>query len=380
MGMLLAFTGAGAGQRAWAAASVNLTAAQLLDLFARAQEPWRSFVAYYQVTRQDEVFAPQPWKGAYTTVAMTRCDGRRISERARSWGRIVPGVEKSRDKPYYKSRLFDGQWVFQYDQPYWRLEDQPDPRQGTGLLMLRQHSKPPASLIETLQSGGSGLAVGLGILPHDGKRVDLRLREAASLRVRDKLEPAGWVSAPCYVLESDTPHGRYTLWLDPARGFQMAKAEMRREAGHKRGSWTLKSYECDVGYVEKVRFEKHGNLWAPAEVTAGLDNVFSASNRCSMRIQIKLTKLILNPDHDALRSFVPDDIRDGAKVYWGGSTNANGSLRRCQWRGGQVMDKDGQVLLIPSPRLMEQRSPSKEPLPTPGIRSAGKEHSHPPSK
>jgi hypothetical protein len=60
---------------------------------------------------------------------------------------------------------------------------------------IRHHfgriSTPPRDLIESLDICGSTLLLCLGELPHDQKRFDAQIRNAASLRVRDNLELAG---------------------------------------------------------------------------------------------------------------------------------------------------------------------------------------------
>ena len=146
-----------------------------------------------------------------------------------------------------------------------------------------------------------------------GERFDVRLREANSIQVRDKLELAGGEPSPCYVLEAETPHGHYTIWLDPADGFQMAKGILLRRPGHQRGEqYTLTAGERDLSTVDKVRFAKADGVWVPVEASWGLDNTFATAGSNSSRGQLKVTKFLLNPDHAALLSFGVDDIRDGA--------------------------------------------------------------------
>jgi hypothetical protein len=48
----------------------------------------------------------------------------------------------------------------------------------------------------------------------------------------------------------------------------------------------------------------------------------------------------LNPDHDAPGSFLPDDIRNGAKVYIRGIKGVTYT-----WQDGKVVDRQGQVVL-----------------------------------
>ncbi|MCX5638924.1 MAG: hypothetical protein NTX52_14705, partial [Planctomycetota bacterium] len=54
----------------------------------------------------------------------------------------------------------------------------------------------------------------------------------------------------------------------------------------------------------------------------------------------KRTEIILNPDHDALGSFVPDDIRNGAKAY---KVDVPGITYT--WQDGRVVDATGKVFI-----------------------------------
>jgi hypothetical protein len=96
--------------------------------------------------------------------------------------------------------------------------------------------------------------------------------------------------------------------------------------------------------MDKVRFAKSGDIWVPVEAAGGLDNVFAGGTRSAFRFQLKVTRFLLDPDHETLASFQPDDIRNGAAVYAAGRTNANGSVIRDEWRDGRVVDKTGKVI------------------------------------
>jgi hypothetical protein len=151
------------------------------------------------------------------------------------------------------------------------------------------------------------------------------------------------------VLEAHTPQGRYTVWLDPARGFQMAKAILQRQPGHQRATgYTLIRGESDLSRVDRVRFAKSGDVWVPVEAAGALENVFAGGTRSAFRFQLKVTKFRLNPDPVTLGSFLPDDIRNGSAVYAVGRTNANGSLIRDEWRDGHGVDKTGKVVFRPN--------------------------------
>jgi hypothetical protein len=53
---------------------------------------------------------------------------------------------------------------------------------------------------------------------------------------------------------------------------------------------------------------------------------------------VKRTEVVLNPDHDALGSFVPSDIRSGATV----EIRDLGS--DYTWQKGNVVDENGRVV------------------------------------
>jgi hypothetical protein len=297
------------------------------------------------MNQQDSETTARAWKGSHIVSGETRFDGQRCSTRERMWGQITPNTVRSKAEPYYKSRLFDGQWRFGYEQAFWRVGD-PRARPGyVGTLTLQQPSLPPRNLIELLDLTDSGLALCLGVLPwDDGRRFDLRLPEATTLQVRDNLELAGAEPSPCYVVEAETPHGHYTVWLDPAHGFQMAKAILLRRPGHQRGAhYTLTAGERDLSTVDEVRFAKDGGVWVPVEATWRLDNTFATGESNSSRGQLRVTKFLLKPDRAALGSFRLDDVRNGARVVIVGATNASGGLIQYEWRDGKVLDSEGKV-------------------------------------
>ena len=53
------------------------------------------------------------------------------------------------------------------------------------------------------------------------------LEESKGLTLRDKMEDVG--GASCYVLEAQTPYGKYTVWLDPKCGYLWRRATVHKE-------------------------------------------------------------------------------------------------------------------------------------------------------
>ena len=60
--------------------------------------------------------------------------------------------------------------------------------------------------------------------------------------------------------------------------------------------------------------------------------------------ELQIDAVLARPDVGlALRSFVPDDIRNGARVVIVDATNALGGLIKYEWRDGKVLDSAGNV-------------------------------------
>ena len=73
---------------------------------------------------------------------------------------------------------------------------------------------------------------------------------------------------------------------------------------------------------------------------------------------IKITEMILNPDHNALGSFYLDDIRNGAIVTIGWdreSQRMRGHKGKYKWQDGQVIDKDGKVIMNCRPKKSAEK-------------------------
>jgi hypothetical protein len=82
--------------------------------------------------------------------------------------------------------------------------------------------------------------------------------------------------------------------------------------------------------LQNVRFEENKNVWVPMEADIEQSKDGQSTGWHHKRIQ-----MILNPDHDALRSFVADDIPDGTEVVFPGLHNKTGY----KWRNGEPVSE-----------------------------------------
>ncbi len=334
-GGLLAATG-------WAASNYPpLTVSELLDKFAAAQEPLKSFIAWEEGSStgtDGENF----W-------AIENCMDwpHLIGGRSRVWGarRGNTGQVFTKNQPDYRSILKDLRVCMYYK----RYAD-------AGEVTVMPEVLHPKVMAEAIIYGSSGWSFGglrhcLGVLA--GDRFDLDIRDAPSVRVRAKLEPAGWVPSPCYAIEAETKYCLYIAWLDPAHDYQLAKAVRQIRQDHLRpNGQPHEPGERSLLQLDKVRFEQRDGHWLPVESAVSGEWVFA--NAVSRRLETqritahsRLTRFLLNPDHVALRSFAANDIRDGAKVTVDGEYRNPRTARHGTWQKGRVVDAARNVLWTP---------------------------------
>jgi hypothetical protein len=156
----------------------------------------------------------------------------------------------------------------------------------------------------------------LGWLYGDVEPFDSILKKANSISVRSERERVG--SGECYVIDANTKHGTYTIWLDPEHGYGIAKANIHKGPKDLRFGRPLEYYmfaPYDIS-IRNVRFESIEGVWIPmeADFLADFKGDHKGSSKVSVRkVHQRVTELLLNPDHDALGSFVPD-IENGTQA------------------------------------------------------------------
>ncbi|MFX0199968.1 MAG: hypothetical protein ACFFCW_27925 [Candidatus Hodarchaeota archaeon] len=161
------------------------------------------------------------------------------------------------------------------------------------------------------------------------ERLDETLKKARVLSVRQNTEQVG--RSECYVLDATVVTGQetvnYTVWLDPMHGYSPAKVEFKMQ--------TL------ISRLDNIQFEKIDGIWIIKCADLRRRQVFNNGDFTNEVKHIRITEIKFNPDHDALGSFLPDDIRDGTRV---GFINGNNTATSINTRGGQYKWKDCKVV------------------------------------
>jgi hypothetical protein len=242
----------------------------------------------------------------------------------------------SKAKPYYSTTLYDGEKSYFHSQTH--NGKQPD--------KIGIDPNPGTNLQEYVASSGDPLQ---GKMYGDYQYIDAIFRDPGStVTVRRKTERMG--DADCYVIEAKTNRGRYTVWIDPEHGYNIAKAEVGKSGKDMQFRKPLD--QCIVmgrrfvgtkNSVADVQFQKIGDLWVPMQATFRNATHFSDGSKSVSTQRYRRTEVIVNPDHKALGSFAP-------KFPNGSTVRVYGEPRvRYTWRDGKYVEpenlgrKDGEA-------------------------------------
>ncbi len=323
---------AATGQSASQAASLPA----LLQKYIQALDATQSFVeSYEEVCDYKNRMPGQPKAVASKRFArgQIRSDGRRIYLQDYYWGDFSSRLrDLPESTPRYHLRIdADGKL-------YAHSTAVNDTRvKGTAALQPARSEKGVINM-----SSYSGIHGFLG----SEKRLDAVLRGANRISVRPTTEKVN--GSPCHVIDADTQYGCYSVWLDPAHGYNAAKITRKAVGGQKEQENVIPRGDRSTASVLITRFEQVDGVWMPVESE---DEITYASGMFfrSQRDRFKRTKITLNPDHDKLGSF------DNPLVHPANDSELNNATRvsitlpnsvrvKATWKDGKVIDESGQVI------------------------------------
>jgi len=265
---------------------------ELLDRYAESQEKLSSFIAETQCSECLKI-KNEDTPVYYRQFAKVYIDGEKYHFKKR-WSKFT---SKDATKPVKEEKIYHNLWDGNRNMMY---------KVGSHADIDRNEESAKSLLDVTI--------VGVPFLVRTSafERLDIVLRQAKTISVRDELEQVG--SENCYVIDAKTASGAYTVWIDPQHDYHIAQAEIRVGPGEKYRSRMLSDGEKCLFSIRNIRFEKIDGIWIPIETDTHYENVSPNPEFCwTNDTNNKMTKITLNPDHEALGSFVPD-IENGITV------------------------------------------------------------------
>ena len=288
-------------------------AKELLDKFSKTQDVFRSFTAKTEVSSQSTNKSLNPQFPSSNSELFREIDfrfdqnNRRTNKREYLYGDVHPAIPNvPKDSPQYRSSLFVDQQDFIW---YGRADVISDP--GNVTLSKIPNPDPNSRTIQALSRAFQGHEA-LGYIYGHDKRIDEILRDTKNIRVHKEMQKVG--GTDCYVIEAGTNKGQYTLWIDPEHGYNLARAKLLIQEGDSLYETTAKKGEKYYTMLDNVKFKQVDGTWVPVEAEILYKWKIPGKYNYQGKIQFKVKEYQLNPDHDALGSFEPDDIQNGAKV------------------------------------------------------------------
>jgi rhodanese-related sulfurtransferase len=290
---------------AWAMALAALHSAaasvpsvdQLLDRFAvNADLYQKSFATHVETNRvivsQNRALGQdKPEKRREQTRVAFWWDGQRMREQRYTWGDFATGTI-DRTHADYESHLFEVDRSISYFRSG-------GPSQEASVTYYAG-SIPKGSVFDKVTSSAGSWSWGYfgdGAGSH-ADRIDRFLRGRQNARVRPETESIK--GASCYVLEAETPNGRYTLWMDPNHGYNFAKLHFEGQG-------------VDMTGVNSV-IKRFGEAWVPVNAEWEVRGAHPPDFTISYRHEIVIEDLEIDPNYATHKPFVMDDVPEDTKT------------------------------------------------------------------
>jgi hypothetical protein len=162
-------------------------------------------------------------------------------------------------------------------------------------------------------ASGWSHATSFGFFPFH-ERVDVSLRKSGNATVRARTEAVN--GSNCYVVEADTTQGQLTVWIDPAHGYNVAKTTVTQKEGDLVGHQVLPRGHETSRVLTNTSFKQVDGAWIPVAYVTQTRIMRPGFMIMEGGTHSEITEFLINPDHEAMKSFEVNDFPEGGKVAY----------------------------------------------------------------
>jgi hypothetical protein len=336
------------------------TVQQLLKKFAESRQNMNSFIID---VKMEDIFKVSEknnfnWGGKGYSTICNKYDGNRNKTILNRWGYVNPQEQNlSESDADYNSWLWDGENRYEYltGKSFYP---------GQVIIVSKKEFDDPKNYYNYkgnnyIKSASTPAEI-MGYHSNDGVRIDELLKNnSGQVKLREKSEKVN--GADCFVIDAVVKgKGKYTVWIDPVHDYHIAKIHVQRRKNDYIGRNKLGEKDYSNETFKVVKFERVGDAWFPKQCREHLETFGYGTLSIDDR-DIQITSCLFNPDHEALKSFVPDDIANGASVLFTDlPPPSSHTKQKFTWRDGKVIDKDGKVIMDCTAKKQDKSNESKQ--------------------
>jgi len=324
---------------------------QLVDRIAASQEQCAnidSYILKWQVTGVGRCSFMGRGRRKIFEYTELLVDGDKFRRSEKEWGHCIRGEDIfiTEEDPRQRNWLWDGKYSYFWAKTPAKWLERLAARRYTNAEKRARFLADRAGYVK-LEAGRGGkrtdgsIAADLkmGFLQGDVERIDKILRKADNISLRDTPEQVG--ASECFVVDAVAKSGRYALWIDPEHGYNIAQAKVLKGPSQiKIGAWGIP--ETIEYSLENMRFQMVGGMWVPVEADQKYNERYASGDFMETSTHRRRTEVVLDPNHEALHSFLPD-IPAGWQVKLNGFRRIDSS-GRFYWKDGKVTDETGAVV------------------------------------
>jgi hypothetical protein len=322
------------------------TVTELLDKYVATQKKiFGSFITEYEIIKDDykshnSVIEKGRRKRGEDTIV--RWDGERMYWSQKNWGSTYPPVAEyvPRDDPRHSAKLWDGKKFYTFGrEPDYKLKKGAAKRFKTQAerdkfieSRLLVNIGPRPFKIDgkdwTVEKGYLSFPVMACSGPRYWRKLVKDIKNADTVSVKRQTVNG----AKCYLLEASAKEYKVSIFFDTENDYNICRSKEAIETPKGVTQYGIKN----------VKFKKINGISVPVEW-----NYFSHGNskdgkRFKYNHHVKRTKMIIDPDHEKLKSFVPD-APDGWTARFAGFEGFDKETH-FTWRNGEVIDADGKKI------------------------------------